>query len=901
MGGLALGNFIASRFGDRLQRPILAYGLVEVAIGLTGLLLTLALPHLPGVLAPLFRSLQHTAWLINPLRLFLSFALLVIPTTAMGLTLPLVVDGICRRGVGFAPTLGMFYGLNTLGAVGGVILAETVLVLKFGIRGAAFTAALCNVVAFLLAALASGGLGRLRTVPATLRERAPIPVGAFRFLLAAFLMGGALLALEVLWFRFLMQFVVNSSLVLALMLVVVLAGIALGGFIGAGVARLGLPALRSLSILTLGAAAAVVLTYRFFALQFEGLPSFASNSYIWYTRYYDWKTVLQCSLSLMFPSSLLSGALFTLVGKALRAEIQENARAAGLLTMWNTVGAMLGALCSAFVLLPVFGVERSFFAIGLLYFVVAFLVGKRSFWLPFGGPAAVHAAVGLAVAGVLVTFPFGLMRDTFDPLITEKYQQDGSTVVASRESPTETIFYLRSDWLGKPLHYRLLTNGFSMSGTTSASNRYMRLYAYWPAVVSAKPIREALVISYGVGVTASAVRELPAIEHIDVVDTSRDIVEMSSLLYSEQDHPLHDPRVRTHIEDGRQFLLTASRRYDLITGEPPPPRIPGIHNLYSLEYFRLIRERLNEGGVLTYWLPIHDLLEEDVKAILSAFCAAFDNCSLWNGTPGDWMLVGFRGEPVPAKLEDFVAWWQHPVIGPRLVEIGVELPEQLGALFLGDVEYCRLVSYETPPLTDNYPKRLRPLYAPPPDSRARFFSAVVNPLRGQRDFRQSEFIRKLWPEELRSRTDPYFETQQLVNAALSQADPISGIAQLHNLLTTTPLTTLPLWGLGISAGHVRIAEESPTSSDAEYVLALAAMVARNFDEAAAHFKQALDQGASVWATRALYAYTLYMAGDNEAAASLARQLRASRGGLQAQYLDWLQQTFEPLRPSSGGS
>ena len=98
-----------------------------------------------------------------------------------------------------------------------------------------------------------------------------------------------------------------------------------------------------------------------------------------------------------------------------------------------------------------------------------------------------------------------------------------------------------------------------------------------------------------------------------------------------------------HIEDGRQFLLLTTGRYDVITAEPPPPHNAGIVNLYSREYFDLVRERLVDGGVVTYWLPTRDLTSGEAWSITAGFCGAFPDCTLWTGYGLDWMLAGTRG------------------------------------------------------------------------------------------------------------------------------------------------------------------------------------------------------------------------------------------------------------------
>src|SRR5439155_17294624 len=121
--------------------------------------------------------------------------------------------------------------------------------------------------------------------------------------------------------------------------------------------------------------------------------------------------------------------------------------------------------------------------------------------------------------------------------------------------------------------------------------------------------------------------------------------------------------------DGRFFLQASRERYDLITGEPPPPRTPGAVNIYTREYFELIRERLAEGGITTYWLPVaRPDPGTDVNTIVRAFCDVFDDCSLWNATPFDLMLAGTRHARGPVADASFSAAWNRRALAARLRE-----------------------------------------------------------------------------------------------------------------------------------------------------------------------------------------------------------------------------------------
>jgi hypothetical protein len=350
-----------------------------------------------------------------------------------------------------------------------------------------------------------------------------------------------------------------------------------------------------------------------------------------------------------------------------------------------------------------------------------------------------------------------------------------------------------------------------MSATTAFARRYMKLFVYWPVALHPAP-RRALLISYGVGSTAKALVDTRALEHIDVVDISRDILELSRVVHPESaDDPLGDPRVRVHIEDGRFFLQVTGERYDLITAEPPPPKNAGVVNLYTREYFQLIRDRLNEGGMVTYWLPVHNTLPSDTRAIIRAFCDVFPDCSLWSGAGLDWMLAGSRDARFRFSRDEaaFVRQWRDPALAFELRAVGLELPEQLGALFMADAEQLASRLGDAEPLVDDWPKRISNLRHVPAAA-WRTYDAWMDTSANRHRFRESSFVARAWPPALRERSLPYFEVQELIERDIrGLAVPMpQRMRELWFLLRDTPLTTAPLWHLGISSDKARAAERA---------------------------------------------------------------------------------------------
>jgi len=896
MGGLALGNALAGKYASKLERPLVVYAQLEALVAISGLAVSLLLPHLATILGPLTRAASESIWAINVIRLVAAFAALVVPATAMGATFPVLVGAAAGDHDRFGVALGRLYGWNTLGAVVGVVTAELILVDRVGVSWTAWTAA----------ALAISVVGRpegrpllkKKSIQATKNSAisAASANSAFplrSFVVCAFLSGLTLLALEVVWFRFLTMYVLSTTLAASLMLAVVLAGIAVGGLMGSVWSTRA--AERTAAVVSLLAACAVIASY-------GGFESLTSG-----TQVGDWRKILWFACVLTAPTSLLSGLFFTLIGNGIRRAIDQDTRAAAWLTLANTSGALVGAPLAAFVFLPLFGMESTFFLLAIFYAVTGLFIAAS---LGFGTsirrwPIAI-GTVGVVFAFLL--FPFGAMKDQYFLRAAAAYADDGSQIVATHEGRSETIFLMQQQWMGQPVYNRLVTNGFSMTGTAVPGLRYMRYFAYWPMLMHNGPIRHALLVCYGVGVTAGAVLDNPALESLDIAEISRDVVAMSDVIYAGGRHPLHDPRVRLHLEDGRYFLGSSEEKFDLITGEPPPPRTPGAVNLYTREYFQLIYDRLAEGGITTYWLPVaRPEPGTDVDTILRAFCDVFSDCSLWNATPFDLMMVGTKHATGPVSNEQMRAPWQTPVLQAHLREVGFERPEQIGATFVGDAAFARELVATAPALTDDFPHRLVPVSSRPSLSAPSYaidraaserFQRVIDPARGRDAFVSSRFVRGLWPADMIEKSAPFFTWQRLINRNFWEGGkPLMQIEDLHAVLTQTTLRTLPLWILGSDDVKEEIAERSKTkNAETEYARGLRALAGRDYNGAAAAFLQTEQQGLRAPTIRALLVYSLCMANQFDEARQFVRGLDVHN--LEEQHFwEWMGKQFgvRPVR------
>jgi len=334
MAGLALGNALAARFAARVRRPLLMYASLELVVAVAGVTITAVLPHVGFLLAPLVRAIGGSGAPVNALRFGVAFALLVLPATAMGATLPVLVGALCQAGNRFGTALGRLYGWNTLGAVAGVIVSEVTLVDIAGVEGSAWIAAALNVCAATIALMVkpepdatrspdgssargagfSATRGGVSSVFAEATADRRSPGGGWSdpprwpLLAATALSGTILLALEVAWFRFLSMYVLVTSLAMSLMLAVVLAGIGFGGLVASAWLRRRERAAGVLPLLASLSGLAVVGSYAAFEATTTG------------TQVGEWSRVLWFASVLTLPTAALSGAIFTLIGDALHRQ-----------------------------------------------------------------------------------------------------------------------------------------------------------------------------------------------------------------------------------------------------------------------------------------------------------------------------------------------------------------------------------------------------------------------------------------------------------------------------------------------------------------------------------------------------------------------------------------------------
>ena len=705
MAGLGLGACFFGRYTERTGRGLGLYALIEVGIGLSSLALTLVFFRLDSYQVFLNSSLGLFPWLIGPIKTVSVFLLLLLPAFLMGGTLP-VITAFAERNFGrFGRRLAAFYALNTLGAATACLVADFLLIPNFGLRQTGAVAAAINIFVALGAWRVRAGFAfeseaELTRAPsdtgAIVQSPGSVSSGGGWFCLpAAVLCGFAGLGAEVVWTRLLLFFTGSRVQSFSLMLAVFLFFVGLGSLLAVYD--------RSPTEERLDRKLAALGWIWGIGIIFSVLPMVAVDR--------SWSSlvaqgpgpdfsrlpagILICTATMALPCMAL-GYSFPLLGRLNLGRTGGSGSAVGGIYLANTCGGILGSLVAGFLLLPGLGSQQALLFLG----GAGLVTGSVFYYLSTAREAFRRRVVPLVLVGMGMLAGWLLPGDWVIRKVVF-FSRPAPNVLLVREEVNETLVVTEERVFGRAISRTLWTNGFSMSATSVEGQRYMRLMAHLPLLFNPAP-RDVLLVCYGVGSTLSGICAYPQVQQVDVVEISPQVVEADVFFRDFNGGALDDPRVSMHIADGRNFLLSGTTRYDVITLEPPPPTHVGVVNLFSLEFYRLCRRRLSETGLFCQWLPVNQLPYEECLRLIRAFCEVFPHASLWFGAGADLLLVGGTA-PTRVSLPELTARFSIPTVAADLESIGIQSVYQLLALInAGPAEVHKLVE-GVRPTADNFP------------------------------------------------------------------------------------------------------------------------------------------------------------------------------------------------------
>jgi len=689
MGGMCIGSLLLPRFVSKAAHPLRVYGIMESLIGLFGLVLLFMLP----VVGDAYVAIASQGMSGVFMRGVVAGLCLLPPTILMGATLPAIARWVetTPKGVSW---LGWFYGGNTVGAVVGCAVAGFYLLQYFDVAIATYVAVVLNLVVGVAAYLLAGTTRYTpnESDPEATPEAYPAqkPADLWPVYVTIGLSGMTALAAEVLWTRLLSLTLGQTVYTFSLILACFLAGLALGSSGGAALARsikdprAALGWCQFLIMLSLGWAAYSLL---------QALPYWPTNPSIAIGPTYQFQLDIARAIWVVFPGALVWGASFPLALAACADGRKDPGKLVGTVYAANTVGAILGSVITAMVLIPSFGTQISQRVVIVVTAISALIMlavtrqpgGGYAFRPRNAGFVVLTLGTCLWVAASVIEVPALLIG--YGHNAANRYWNHGQFLFYGEGTNSSMAVSEIAPGI------RNYHNGGKVQASSEAQDmRLQRMLGHMTTLLPDNP-SNVLVIGCGAGVTAGAVSISPAVQSETIAEIEKLVPQFVARHFGFANYEVVDnPKVHVHIDDARHFLLSTDQMFDAITSDPFDPWIKGAATLYTKEFWEIAKEHLNPGGVVTVFVQLYESTEDAVKSEVATFLEAFPNGVVFSntylGAGYDVVMVGTK-EPFHVDLDAIEDKLNSPEWAPvkqSLQEVGFNSAVELFATYAGNRE-----------------------------------------------------------------------------------------------------------------------------------------------------------------------------------------------------------------------
>lgn len=390
-------------------------------------------------------------------------------------------------------------------------------------------------------------------------------------LISVFVTGACVLIVEVVAVRVLSPYYGNTIFTVSSVISVILAALSIGYYVGGKFADRHPSSRWFFSVILVSGLA--ILSFHFLGTFI--LPILSESLSLT-------SGPLISSVLLFLAPALLLGTLspYAIKLQSLQSPEEGVGTVSGKVFFWSTFGSITGSLSAGFILIPHFGINYIFIAVG----VALFLLGL----IPL-------IALGLNKKQFIW---FGVFAFALVLLSLFAIQHMDDDVLYSKDGVYEKISIYDASYAGRPI--RVFQQDRSTSGAmfldsvdpTDLVFDYTKYYAVYKIFKS--DVQNALVIGGGAySIPKALLAELPNAT-VDVSEIEPSLYDLAKQYFSVED----DPRLRNYAEDGRRLLRDSDKTYDLIFSDV-------YYSLYSIpahfttqEFFSLAKETLSDDGIL---------------------------------------------------------------------------------------------------------------------------------------------------------------------------------------------------------------------------------------------------------------------------------------------------------------
>jgi spermidine synthase len=630
----------------------------------------------------------------------------------MGGSLPVMVKFLLHRHEEAGSKVGKLYFVNTLGAAAGALLAGFALIALFGLRATTFVAAAINLgigtTAFILyrkwkkAPSTTGAQTSFTGIPEPARVQ---PTGTYSgsravpLLVGYGLAGFAALGLEVLFTRALIMVIGSSIYAFSLIVAAFLVGIALGSLWASSLIDRKYNLWISFAVVEIGVGLGVLTANLFLG----GLPLLFGKVFdafphsFWILQLLKFLIVF---VVLLIPT-ILMGAAFPVANKLYIKDLVRVSRSVGYVYAANTLGAVVGPIAAAFLLIPLIGIQHAILALAYVYLIVGAWILVLDFSME-------RTRKTLALASLVIVAGLALLTPGWNKLLMSsgvyyhKRLLTEGTLLFYKEGKTSTVAVVQHDGANKSL----VMNG--KVEASSLADLHSQLLLGHMAMLWHENPRRVLVVGFGSGISTGAILRHREVENVDVVDIEPVVIEANVHFADDNHRALRDPRLQLYIDDARHHVSVSPENYDVIAADAFDVWVTGSSNLWTKQTFELYRRRLRDNGIFIQWLPMYAIDERDLKIMIQTFRSVFPYTLVWStkGTAQSAADLLVMGSPQPLRL-DFRLLRERlndSRVQKDLERIGSSDPHAVLSYFLMDEEAVRVFSAGAPINTDNHPR-----------------------------------------------------------------------------------------------------------------------------------------------------------------------------------------------------
>jgi spermidine synthase len=622
MAGLALGAFYGGRYIENVNKKFQFLALLEIAIGITCLATVFLTNIMSGpylFLYSLFGSVQYLFYL----SLFvLSGLILIIPTFLIGATFPTVVKLYNDENKNIGNSVGITYFFDTFGGALGALITGFFLVVIYGFLHTSIIASILNILIGILLFISYWDTEQKTSEH---KEKAIIHDKLILFLF--FLSGFAALMFEVIWSRYIALVYGASIHSFSIVLFSFLLGIGIGGIITAKY----LYKIKEKVLLFAIVELCIGLFGIFLVILFPGLEKLFLNIFFSSSSYasFNFLLIILCSITIAIPAILMGTTLPILSS----IYISENVgKEIGILYSINSMGGIFGAYIAGFIIIPALGLETASFIAGAIYLIIAIIFLYR-----FAGhidQKIMQKTYLICFTLVTVTLFIVAIFHQSDYIFRGVYyhgtrQSTPTGIFETGVEKTSELVFKEYSAYGVVTVFRSWDKNniwLKNSGKTDASLGDMLtqgLLAHAPLALHKNP-RTVLDIGMGGGFSMASILSYNSVDSLDVVEIDPIVVKAcATVLAPYNNYALNDTRTNIIVADGRNYVASTDKMYDVIISEPPNIWVSGVSSLFTTEFYHAAKAHLKKDGIFSQWFPKYEMSNDDYLTALKTIQSAF--------------------------------------------------------------------------------------------------------------------------------------------------------------------------------------------------------------------------------------------------------------------------------------